>query len=773
MRSSRELRKWKLRKMKTAGIDLEEEYSDDAQDVIDLVYTGRRPGFVEDGSTTILRNSVSLYKPNTEIMEVARRRSMYLEKHPRAAISHSLGGVEQEIEMGDLPIHKHRAELIEFIARNQVSVVVGETGSGKSTQIPQYLFHEGYGRRGLIGCTQPRRVAAASLAAALKGVLGRKVGYTVRFDDATTEETVIRYMTEGILLRELSEDKLLRRYSVVIFDEAHERSANADLCFGLIRQLLDKRRDLKVIVMSATMQASKLCSFFRCPAFGIEGRCYPVKISYLKVNVDDYVEWIVKKVMAIHVNEEDGDILVFVTGKDDVEGIVGILNFCIQEESKGPCGREGPRRLAALKTFPLYSQLSNPQQEMVFKGEPGTRKCIVSTNVAETSVTIPNIRYVVDSGLQKTSFYEYGTGESLVLCPISKASANQRSGRAGRTRPGMCYRMYTRETYENEFLEDAVPEIQRADICNVVLLLLHHGIKDVCAFGFVDSPPKALIQNALHLLHCLRAIDAECNITETGLEMLDMRMDPLLCRMVLESIKFGCVEEMVAIAGMLSVDLVPLKPACGADCDFIALLDLFREFVRHGNKEEWCRELNVNIRMFRRACDIVRTMRATLIRRNIRLTSSGSIERIKRCLVSALYLNVAKQKNRGYVCLSSFLSCIKHPTSTIGAPEYLVFYKLITTKREYAYCCSSIDPQWVLEEAPGLYKDRRRHATRAIKSSEAERHTERSVGNGAEYTFFNEIRLDKDLYERFEKHNSSGESEEELNVERRRTSARF
>lgn len=767
--------------MKAAGLSVEETYSDDETSLVpDLVYSEDINEFPRNEMVdSTFQNRVEVEKPGTEISAIAKRGSIFLNEHPRSCTIPSIKGELGQRMPRKLPIESFKDGLMEFIRKHQVIVLVGEAGSGKSTQVPRYLYLEGYGDKGIIGCTQPRRAAVTSLASALERDMGSVVGYSIRFDNTATQRTKIRYMTEGILLQELLGDRLLRKYSVVILDEAHERSANLDITMGLIKLALKERDDLKLIVMSATIEAQKFCDYFGCSAFNIEGRTYPVDIQYLSMNVDDYVEWAVKKILHIHESCEEGDILVFMTGRDDVEGVVGIVNYWARNKclSEG----KGEDENADLKAFPFYSQLSEEMQSKVFQVEKNVRKCIVSTNIAETSLTIPNIGYVIDTGLQKISVYNYDTGESLVTVPVSKANADQRAGRAGRTRPGVCYRMYTSSTYENELLPSPVPEIQRTNIHEVVLLLLRHGVGDIFEFDFIDNPSPELIQNALLLLYRLRAVCRKGLLTKDGKEMSELRLEPPLARMVLNSSRYGVVNEMATIVSMLSVYGIFFEgfdkssPLCDQNCDFMTLLNVFNEFIMQKNRNEWCSRMKINEDALKKAMETKKTILMALQGKGVKISNSGSSSRIQRCIVSSIYYNIARKKDKKYVCLSNFRICKIHPSSILKdcTSQYVLFYRHLSTKTEYMYCCSDISPQVILDEVGNYYRDRSANLSARKHPIHSSITNETKEGNEFEHDFSSTLEpksgfttryslvLDENLYDRFEKWDGSSEDHEE------------
>eukprot|EP00884_Botryococcus_braunii_P019060 jgi/Botrbrau1/5838/Bobra.0366s0019.1 len=423
-----------------------------------------------------------------------------------------------------LPIFRLREELIKAVQGNQVLVVIGETGSGKTTQMTQYLAEAGYTSKGKIGCTQPRRVAAMSVAKRVAEEvgcrLGEEVGYAIRFEDCTSPETVIKYMTDGMLLREALLDESLTNYSVIMLDEAHERTIHTDVLFGLLKGIIQKRNDLKLIVTSATLDAEKFSEYFlQCPIFTIPGRTYPVEILYTKSPESDYMDAALITVMQIHLTEPEGDILLFLTGQEEIDTAAQILYE--RMKSLGP-------QVPQLIILPVYSNLPSEMQTRIFDPAPsGTRKCVIATNIAEASLTIDGIYYVVDPGFAKQKVYNPKIGmDSLVVAPISQASAKQRAGRAGRTGPGKCYRLYTEAAFRNEMLPLSVPEIQRTNLGMTVLALKAMGINDLMNFDFMDPPPAPTLISALEQLYNLGALDEEGLLTRLGRKMAEFPLDP-------------------------------------------------------------------------------------------------------------------------------------------------------------------------------------------------------------------------------------------------------
>lgn len=462
-----------------------------------------------------------------------------------------------------LPAWDAKEKLFSLLEENQVLILQGETGSGKTTQVPQFLLESKFlkNRKG-IAVTQPRRVAAMSVARRvseeLDVKLGEEVGYSIRFEDVFSSKTVVKYMTDGMLLREAILDPLLKNYSIVILDEAHERTIATDILFGLMKEILPKRKDLKLVVMSATMDTQKFQDYFNAPILDVPGRMFPVEILYSKEPEDDYFEAVIETTIQIHKNEKEGDILIFLTGEEEIE------NACSRLRSEFyQMGNVGD-----VNILPLYSSLPPYQQQRIFdpappknrQGKPG-RKIIISTNIAETSVTIDGIVYVIDAGLSKQKIYNPRLRmESLLVSEISKASAKQRAGRAGRTRPGKCYRLYTESSFKTLLQDNTYPEILRSNLSSVVLQLKKLGIDDLVHFDFMDPPAPETMMRALELLNYLGALDDEGDLTELGSKMAQIPLEPELSKILLSSEKYKCVNEILTIVSLLSVPNLFIRP---------------------------------------------------------------------------------------------------------------------------------------------------------------------------------------------------------------------
>ncbi|KAG2689211.1 hypothetical protein I3760_09G129600 [Carya illinoinensis] len=514
-----------------------------------------------------------------------------------------------------LPIYKLKKELIQAVHDNQVLVVIGETGSGKTTQVTQYLAEAGYTTRGKIGCTQPRRVAAMSVAKRVAEEfgcrLGEEVGYAIRFEDCTSPDTVIKYMTDGMLLREILIDENLSQYSVIMLDEAHERTIHTDVLFGLLKQLVKRRPDLRLIVTSATLDAEKFSGyFFNCNIFTIPGRTFPVEILYTKQPESDYLDAALITVLQIHLMEPEGDILLFLTGQEEIDFACQSL----YERMKG-LGENVPE----LIILPVYSALPSEMQSRIFEpAPPGKRKVVVATNIAEASLTIDGIFYVIDPGFAKQNVYNPKQGlDSLVITPISQASAKQRAGRAGRTGPGKCYRLYTESAYRNEMSPTSIPEIQRINLGFTTLNMKAMGINDLLSFDFMDPPsPQALI-SAMEQLYSLGALDEEGLLTKLGRKMAEFPLEPPLSKMLLASVDLGCSDEILTIIAMIQTGNIfyrPREKQAQADQkrakffqpegDHLTLLTVYDAWKNNNFSGPWCFENFVQSRSLRRAQDV-------------------------------------------------------------------------------------------------------------------------------------------------------------------------
>eukprot|EP00252_Welwitschia_mirabilis_P004082 TRINITY_DN14270_c0_g2_i1.p1 TRINITY_DN14270_c0_g2~~TRINITY_DN14270_c0_g2_i1.p1 ORF type:complete len:1044 (-),score=237.61 TRINITY_DN14270_c0_g2_i1:18-3149(-) len=624
-------------------------------------------------------------------------------------------------ERKTLPIYAYREELIQAVNDHQILVIVGETGSGKTTQIPQYLHEAGYTKRGKIGCTQPRRVAAMSVASRVAqemGVkLGHEVGYSIRFEDCTSDKTILKYMTDGMLLREFLSEPDLASYSVMMVDEAHERTLSTDVLFGLVKDIARFRPDIKLLISSATLDAEKFSDYFdAAPIFRIPGRRYPVEIHYTKSPEADYLEAAIVTVLQIHVTQSEGDILVFFTGQEEIEAAEEILKY--RTRGLGT-------KIAEMIICPIYANLPSDLQAKIFEPTPeGARKVILATNIAETSLTIDGIKYVIDPGFCKQKSYNPRTGmESLIVTPISKASALQRSGRAGRTGPGKCFRLYTAWSYQHEMEENTIPEIQRTNLSNVVLMLKSLGINDLINFDFMDPPPAETLMRALEQLYALGALNDRGELTKTGRRMAEFPLDPMLSKMIVSSDKYRCSEEVITIAAMLSVgnsifyrpkdkqvhaDNARMNFHTGNVGDHIALLKVYDTWKETNYSTQWCYENYIQVRSMKRARDIRDQLEGLLERVEIEPSSSvNDLEAIKKAIVSGYFYHTAMlQKNGSYRTIKNPQTVHIHPSSGLAQvlPRWVVYFELVYTTKEYMRQVIEIKSEWLVEIAPHYYK---------------------------------------------------------------------
>ncbi|XP_024156524.1 probable pre-mRNA-splicing factor ATP-dependent RNA helicase DEAH9 isoform X1 [Rosa chinensis] len=645
-----------------------------------------------------------------------------------------------------LPVFRYRTAILYSVETRATTVVVGETGSGKTTQIPQYLKEAGWADGGrVIACTQPRRLAVQSVAARVAeemGVkLGEEVGYTIRFEDATTQGvTMIKFLTDGVLLREMMDDPLLTKYSVVMVDEAHERSISTDILLGLLKKIQKRRPELRLIISSATIQAKSMAAFFQSsrkrrrrpegeelgpimePAvLSVEGRGFNVQIHYVEEPVADYLRAAVSTVLLIHDQEPMGDILVFLTGQDDIDAAVQLITEETQNRRKNSSG---------LMVLPLYSGLPRADQELVFSPTPrGKRKVVISTNIAETSITLEGVVYVVDSGFSKQRFYNpISDIENLVVAPISKASARQRTGRAGRVRPGKCYRLYTEEYFVKEMSAEGIPEIQRSNLVSCVIQLKALGIDNILGFDWPASPSSEAMVRALEVLYSLGVVDDDAKLTSpTGFQVAEFPLDPMISKMILSSGELGCSEEIITIAAVLSVQSIwasgwgsqkELDEAklnfAAAEGDHVSFLNVYKAFLQSGKSSQWCHKNFVNYQAMKKVLEIREQLRRTARRLGIDLKScERDTVVVRKAITYGFFANAcvseASSHDGKYKTIRGSQEVYIHPSSVLFRvnPKWVVYHSLVSTEKQYMRNVISIDPSWLTEAAPHFYQKQR------------------------------------------------------------------
>lgn len=636
--------------------------------------------------------------------------------------------------MANLPILQFEEQIIETVDRNPVVVIIGETGSGKSTQLSQMLHRRGYTKSGLIGVTQPRRVAAVSVARRVAqelGVhLGDEVGYAIRFEDRTSERTRIKYLTDGVLLRESLSDPELSQYSVIVLDEAHERSLNTDILLGLMKRLVKMRAsNLKVLITSATLDGEKVSKFFsNCPILTVPGKLYPVEILYSNERPTSYLESSLKKALDIHMREPEGDVLIFMTGQDDIEKLVSKLEDRVRSLEEGSC-------MDAV-ILPLHGSLPPELQVRVFSpSPPNCRRFIVATNIAETSLTVDGVVYVIDSGYVKQRQYNPSTGMySLDVVQISKVQANQRAGRAGRTRPGKCYRLYPSILYHDDFLDVTVPEIQRSSLAGSVLYLksLDLSDMDILKFDFLDPPSSESLQDALKQLYLIDAIDENGSITSFGRVMAELPLEPSLSRTLMEANECGCLFQALTVAAMLSAEttLLPGRskstekkrkhthlelPDGSGWGDHIQLLQIFEQWDRTNYDIGWCKDHNLQVRGMLFVKDVRKQLSQIMqkiakgsldVRANGRWKESEQDYRNLRKALCIGYANQLAERmvhHNGYRTLGFKPQVVQvHPSSVLRPddegklPDYVVYHELIATSRPYLRNVCAVEIHWVM-----------------------------------------------------------------------------
>ncbi|XP_043458314.1 probable ATP-dependent RNA helicase DHX35 isoform X2 [Prionailurus bengalensis] len=600
---------------------------------------------------------VKFWRPGTEGpgVSISEERQSLAENSATTVVYNPYAALSVEQQRQKLPVFKLRNHILYLVENYQTVVIVGETGCGKSTQIPQYLAEAGWTAEGrVVGVTQPRRVAAVTI----------------------------------------------------------QR----------------KRGDLRLIVASATLDAEKFRDFFNqnetsdptrdtCVILTVEGRTFPVDIFYLQSPVPDYIKSTVETVMKIHQTEGDGDILAFLTGQEEVETVVSMLI-----EQARALGRAGMKR--HLRVLPMYAGLPSFEQMKVFERvSRSVRKVIVATNVAETSITISGIVYVIDCGFVKLRAYNPRTAiECLVVVPVSQASANQRAGRGGRSRSGKCYRLYTEEAFD-KLPQCTVPEMQRSNLAPVILQLKALGIDNVLRFHFMSPPPAQSMVQALELLYALGGLDKDCRLTEPlGMRIAEFPLNPMFAKMLLESGNFGCSQEILSIAAMMQIQNIFVVPSnqksqamrvhrkfAVEEGDHLTMLNVYEAFIKHNKNSQWCQEHFLNYKGLVRAATVREQLKKLLVKFQVpKKSSEGDPDPVLRCLVSGFFANAARFHSTGaYRTIRDDHELHIHPASVLYAekpPRWVIYNEVIQTSKYYMRDVTAIESAWLLELAPHFYQ---------------------------------------------------------------------
>ncbi|KAJ7042912.1 P-loop containing nucleoside triphosphate hydrolase protein [Mycena alexandri] len=625
-----------------------------------------------------------------------------------------------------LPIYACRDQILDAIRAHQILIVVAQTGSGKTTQLPQYLHEAGYTAHGQkIGCTQPRRVAAMAVAARVAEEMGSKlgdeVGYSIRFEDCTNHKTVLKYMTDGMLLREFLTGPDLAGYSVLVIDEAHERTLSTDILFALVKDVARARPELRILISSATLDAQKFSAYFdNSPIFCVPGRVHPVEIYYTPQPEANYLHAAITTCFQIHATQPKGDILIFLTGQDEIEAA---------QENIQETARILGNKIPELIICPIFTNLPSNLQARIFEPTPdGARKVVLATNIAETSITIDGVVFVIDPGFVKQNSYNPRTGmSSLVIVPCSQASADQRAGRAGRVGPGKTFRLYTKWAFANELEAATVPEVQRTNMASTMLTLKCLGIDDPIGFDFMDPPPAETLIRALELLYALGALNHRGELTKLGRRMAEFPVDPELSKAIISSEKYSCTAEVLTIVSMLSESgstfSRPKDKKLHADQarknffypggDHFTLLNLWNQWADSNFSQQFCYEQFVQFRSVNRARDV----RDQLVRFCERVglaicenPNPGDIVPVQKAIVAGYFYNTATLQRDGesYRSIKSGHTAYVHPSSSLFQHQppvkSVLYYELVITSKSYMRQVMEIKPAWLLEVAPHYFK---------------------------------------------------------------------
>mmetsp|Transcript_7980 Transcript_7980/g.15068 ORF Transcript_7980/g.15068 Transcript_7980/m.15068 type:complete len:784 (+) Transcript_7980:68-2419(+) len=660
-------------------------------------------------------------------------------RKPQAAVTQKPAKAPQ-----DLPVLAFREQIVDLLVDNRMIVVVGETGSGKTTQIPQYLFDSERFREVFlaerplrIAITQPRRVAAVAMARRVSQergtTLGDLVGYTIRFEDRTGPKTCLRYMTDGVLLRECLGDPDLPGYDVVVLDEAHERSLHTDVLFALMKKAVANRAgQLRLLVTSATLDIAAFSKYFNdCPVLEVPGRKFKVDLHYHPVSKTERVQAAVNVALNLHVREGDGHILIFLTGMEECEQAVALANTKLQSLV------ESGKEVSDCLIVPLYGMMQSEDQRNVFDEVPeGCRKLVFSTNIAETSLTVAGVGFVVDSGYCKQKVFNPKTGmEALLVTEVSQVQATQRSGRAGRTQNGKCFRLYSEEAYQRSFPKVTVPEILRSNLCSVTLQMKAMGIDNVVNFDFMEAPDQVRLVKSLRILFLLGALDADGKLTPIGKTMAEFPLEPQYARALLAAQDLGCMDDAVTLVSILSAEGIWYRPprksgseeVYTADMaqrrffdplgDHLTMLNVFRQWEENGCSAEWCKRNYLHHRALRQARDIRSQLMEQLERAGVPVSNvrgrgsrHGGVSKaaVLQAFCAGFYMQSARACAAGGGYLIVYENVLVKPEGgsvmSESAAEWVLYTELVgaTIANCMMRTCSAVDHEWLKPLLPKL-----------------------------------------------------------------------
>lgn len=600
-----------------------------------------------------------------------------------------------------LPVDTILDYILGILCLKKVLILVGETGSGKTLRIPQLAYFLGLSYKNKILCTEPKRIAVCSAAKEvsekIKCKLSSTVGYAIRFQDNTSPRTKIKFITEGLFIKEILADPSLKKYSILIIDEVHERSSNTDIILSLIKNQIMSKLNIRVILMSATIEAEKFSNFFfNCPVLCIPGRNFNLRSYFSRFTLEDFIFNVTKVVFKIVKTTPKGNILIFLKGRDDIDKL-GHIFFSLKDSINFPSKYE---------IFPIFSEISTKEQLDLLMEFSKCRKIILATNIAEASITIPGIHFVIDTGLSKINFFDLKWNqEKLSTFLINKLSIFQRTGRTGRTDGGRCYRLYTKWSFKNELKESYFPEIQRIDLCGVILFFKSVGFRNLFNINWLDNPSKILLFIGLKSLYLLGALNKKTNLTILGRKITELPLKPMLGKSLLLSERFNCKNEILYLSCMLSISSFRLNFDGSEKCnktsefkksDHLTYSTLFKNWKKSGYSREWCNTNKLNFIEFGLARNIEIQLKSILNKLMI-VRKTSNIKQPAKALIGGFFLNIAKLVKYGFYKLvfsRSNSTLLIHKGSILNTlslkPNFILFDHLLINQKFFVQIVSVI-----------------------------------------------------------------------------------